>query len=172
MKVLIPIYIVLAFIVQSVAAAPATITGRVVGVYDGDTITVLDETLTRHRIRLAGIDAPELGQAYGELSRNYLAEQVTGKNVSVEWSKKDKYKRPVGKVMMGSKDQCLEQVRGGFAWHYKKYEVEQTPLEQRTYRDAEQAAREAKRGLWVDHEPVAPWQWRKEMKLRTDSLTQ
>lgn len=142
------------------------------GVYDGDTITVRDETQTRHRIRLAGIDAPELGQAYGKASRNHLAEQVAGKNVSVEWSKRDKYRRPVGKVILDGKDQCLEQVRGGFAWHFKKYEVEQTPRDQSTYREAEQVAREAKRGLWGDLEPVAPWQWRAEKKARTDYLFQ
>ena len=101
-----------------------TITGRVVNVHDGDTITVLDESNSQHKIRLSGIDALEVGQAYGRASRDNLAEHLAGKSVSIEWSKRDKYGRTVGKVLLDGKDQCLDQVRAGFAWHYKKYEKE------------------------------------------------
>lgn len=142
-------------------ASADTITGRVVNVHDGDTLTVLDESHTQHKIRLAGIDAPELGQAYGRASRDYLAKEVAGKTVSIEWNKHDKYGRTVGKVLLDGKDECLEQVMAGFAWHYKKYEREQTPEDRRIYSAAEQDAREAKRGLWQDREPLPPWEWRK-----------
>jgi endonuclease YncB( thermonuclease family) len=124
-----------------------TITGRVVN-HDGDTITVLDSANKQHKIRLSGIDAPELGQAYGRASRDNLAEHVAGKAVSIEWNKQDKYGRVVGKVLLDGYDQCLEQVRSGFAWHYKKYEKEQTPEDRLSYTDAEQAVKQAKSGLW------------------------
>lgn len=138
-----------------------TITGRVVSVHDGDTITVLDESRIQHKIRLSGIDAPELGQAYGRASRDNLAKHVAGKVVTVEWSKQDKYGRTVGKVLQDDNDQCLEQVHAGFAWHYKKYEKEQTPEDRRSYSEAEQAVKQAKSGLWSDPRPVPPWEWRK-----------
>lgn len=139
-----------------------TITGRVVNVHDGDTITVLDESSTQHKIRLSGIDAPELGQAYGRASRNSLAEQIAGKTVSVIWNKQDKYGRTVGKILLEGKDQCLEQVRTGLAWHYKKYESEQTPDDRISYGEAERTARVARVGLWQDREPFPPWEWRKK----------
>lgn len=142
-------------------ASADTITGRVVNVHDGDTITVLDAEKKQHKIRLAGIDAPELGQAYGRASRDTLAEYVAGKAVTVEVGKLDKYGRAVGKVLLDSKDQCLEQLRAGLAWHYKKYEKEQMPEDRRGYSEAEQSAREARRGLWVDSDPLPPWVYRK-----------
>lgn len=116
--------------------------------------------IPQHKIRLSGIDAPELGQAYGRASRDHLAGQVAGKTVSIEWNKQDQYGRTVGKVLLDGKDKCLEQVRAGFAWHYKKYAEEQALEDRRLYSEAEQAARDTRRGLWQDREPVAPWEWR------------
>lgn len=139
-----------------------TITGRVVNVHDGDTITVLDADKKQHKIRLSGIDAPELGQAYGKAARDYLAEHVAGKYVSIEWNKQDKYGRTVGKVLLDGKDQCLAQVQAGFAWHYKKYEKEQTHDDRISYGEAERTARVARFGLWQDQEPLPPWEWRKK----------
>jgi len=152
--------VIVASFVDATIVTAATITGRVVSVHDGDTITVLDESRAQHKIRLSGIDAPELEQAYGKASRKHLAELVADKAVSIEWNKQDKYKRTVGKVLLDGKDQCLEQVRAGFAWHYKKYGKEQTLEDQQNYDEAEQMAREARRGLWRDREPLAPWEWR------------
>lgn len=161
-------YVCVALFMVSTASAD-TIMGRVVSVHDGDTITVLDEPHTQYKIRLAGIDAPELGQAYGRASRENLARHVAGRFVRVEWSKRDKYARTVGKVLLDGKDECLEQVRAGFAWHYTKYEKEQTPEDRRIYRDAERLAREAKRGLWREKEPLSPWSWRSDRKRRPNS---
>jgi endonuclease YncB( thermonuclease family) len=78
----------------------ATITGKVVGVSDGDTITVLDSSKTQHKIRLAGIDAPEKAQPFGNRSKEYLSDQVFGKQVEVHSDKTDKYGRTVGKVLI------------------------------------------------------------------------
>ena len=140
---------------------PATFSGRVVSVEDGDTIIVLDDSNRAFKIRLAGIDAPEDGQAFGNRSKENLADEVFGKEVTIEWAKRDRYRRIVGKVLLDGRDVCLEQVRGGMAWHYKYYQAEQTPEDRGLYADAEDGARTARRGLWVDANPVPPWEFRR-----------
>ncbi len=97
-----------------------TLTGKVVKITDGDTLYVLDGNYQQHKIRLAGIDAPERKQAYGLASRKHLASIVAGKRVRVKYQKRDRYGRIVGKVWVGDVDACLEQIKTGFAWHYKK----------------------------------------------------
>ena len=139
---------------------PLTFDGRVVGVADGDTITVLDSSNQEHRIRLQGIDAPEKGQAFGTRSKQNLSEAVFDKVVVIQWSKHDRYRRIIGKVLLGGNDVCLEQVRAGMAWHYKDYQAEQTPEDQILYAAAEDAARSARIGLWIDPNPMPPWDFR------------
>lgn len=142
-------------------AFAATLTGTVVRVVDGDTVTVLDASKTQHRIRLAGIDAPERGQPFGEASRKHLGSLVAGMRVTVEWYKRDRYGRIVGKVMQGATDALLDQIRAGMAWHYKKYEREQSAEDQRLYAGAEVTARNRRFGLWVEDRAAPPWEWRK-----------
>lgn len=137
------------------------IQGRVVGLADGDTITVLDASKSQHRIRLQGIDAPESRQAFGARSRQHLSDLVFNKEVSVEWEKRDRYGRVLGKVLVGGRDACLAQVQAGMAWHYKYYQDEQSPEDRRLYAEAEREAREARRGLWSDPDPVPPWDFRR-----------
>ncbi len=109
--------IVAAFLLLAAPIAFAdTLTGKVVKVTDGDTIYVLDSTRTQQKIRLAGIDAPERKQAYGLASRKHLASIVTGKQVTIEYQKRDRYGRIVGKVWVNGVDACLKQVKAGFAW--------------------------------------------------------
>ena len=149
------------------AAAPAgsqTLTGRVVRIADGDTITVLDSSDTQHRIRLAGIDAPESHQAFGTRAKKSLSEMVFGKYVTIVYEKTDQYGRIVGKILLNGKDINLEQVKAGMAWHYKEYQREQTPEDRDLYAAAEEEARKARRGLWQDPEPVEPSAFRKEEK--------
>ncbi len=86
-----------------------------IGLSDGDTITVLDASNVRHKIRLAGIDAPERKQAFGNVSKQHLAALVFRKHVTVEGKKLDRYGRTVGKVYLGERDVCLEQIRAGLA---------------------------------------------------------
>jgi len=138
----------------------ADITGYVVGVADGDTITVLDADKVQHKIRLIGIDAPEKKQPFGNRSKQNLSDMVFNKTVTVETDKRDRYGRELGKVLAGSKDVNLEQVRAGMAWHYKAYERTQTATDRQDYAGAENAAKAAKRGLWVDADPTPPWEWR------------
>jgi endonuclease YncB( thermonuclease family) len=140
------------------------LSGRVVAIADGDTITILDSANTQHRVRLAGIDAPETHQAFGEQSRLNLSEMIYGKDVSVTYQKTDQYGRIVGKIFLDGKDINLEQVKAGMAWHYKFYEDEQTPEDRDAYAKAEAEARAARRGLWQDPNPIEPYQFRKEEK--------
>jgi endonuclease YncB( thermonuclease family) len=150
----------LLLILAPAIAVAEELQGKVVAVADGDTITVLDATNTQQRIRLQGIDAPERAQAFGTVSREHLADLVFGKRVTVQYGKRDKYGRIVGKVMVEGQDVCLEQVKAGLAWHYKEYQNEQSPEDRQLYAEAEQEARRARKGLWQDILPQSPWEYR------------
>ena len=141
-------------------ASLQTLEGRVVGVADGDTITVLDAGNRQTRIRLQGIDAPESSQAFGQASKRGLSDLVFERQVVVEYEKTDRYGRTLGKVLAGGRDVNLLQVEAGLAWHYKYYQDEQSPADRRLYADAETEARSARRGLWVDSNPIPPWDFR------------
>jgi endonuclease YncB( thermonuclease family) len=133
---------------------------RVVGVTDGDTVTVLDASKTQHKIRLAGIDAPEKSMPFGNRAKEHLSSLVFGKDVVIDGQKLDRYQRRVAKVLLANRDTGLAMIESGHAWHYAKYEREQDANDRLLYREAQAAARSARRGLWVDPEPVAPWDWR------------
>lgn len=157
--------IVLLFsLVQFNAVLADTLRGRVVGVSDGDTVTVLDGTNTQFKIRLMGIDAPEKKQAFGAKSKEALSDLVFNKQVEVEYHKKDKYGRTVGKIVVDGIDANLEQVKTGMAWHYKKYQKEQTLDDRSLYAQAEEQARVGNRGLWKDADPTPPWDWRRQQR--------
>jgi len=91
------------------------ITGKVVGIADGDTVTVLGESNTQHKIRFLGIDAPEKAQAFGQRSKQNLSNFIFGKIVQVQVLKRDKYNREVAKILFDGKDINLQQVKDGFA---------------------------------------------------------
>ncbi len=97
-----------------------TITGLVVGIADGDTITVLDADKVQHKIRLAGIDAPEKKQPFGNRSKESLSALAFDKTVNVETSKRDRYGRQIGKVLVNGRDVNLVQVERGMAWFYRR----------------------------------------------------
>jgi len=99
------------------ADPPHSFTAKVVKIADGDTITVLLDK-TQHKIRLEGIDAPERKQAFGTKARQALADKVFGGTVRVEWKKRDRYKRIIGRVYLGDRDISQEMVKDGWAWHH------------------------------------------------------
>ncbi len=142
-----------------------TITGLVVGIADGDTITVLDADKVRHKIRLSGIDAPEKKQAFGNRSKESLSALAFDKTVNIETSKRDRYGRQIGKVLVNGRDVNLVQVERGMAWFYRQYQRDQSLNDQRLYEAAEDAARSEKQGLWYDTDPVAPWKFRRTKRL-------
>jgi endonuclease YncB( thermonuclease family) len=139
-----------------------TIEGLVVGVADGDTITVLDQQKNTYKIRLQGIDAPEKKQAFGEKSKQSLHDLVNRKQVRIEYDKEDKYGRIVGKVTVDDVDVCLQQLVLGMAWHYKKYQNEQSVSDRALYSDTELKSKSLKLGLWTDDTPMPPWEFRKK----------
>lgn len=142
------------------------ISGRVVSVSDGDTITVLDGNTVQHKIRLAGIDAPERTQGFGQRSRESLAELVANQAVIVETNKQDRYGRYVGKVLIDGQDVNVEQIRRGLAWFYRQYEQELSDSDRQRYDHTETVAKESRRGLWADKRPVAPWDFRAAERRR------
>lgn len=151
-------------LVLTLQANADTLLGHVTHVADGDTITLLDSSNTQHKIRLAGIDAPEKKQAFGMRSKQSLSDLVFNKQVTVETDKKDKYGREVGTILLTGQDVNLEQVTRGFAWHYKAYEKEQSSNNRKLYDFAEREARAARRGLWADADPMPPWEFRHQGK--------
>lgn len=142
------------------SVSAAQLFGVVVALADGDTLTVLDGSNTQHKVRLSGIDAPEKSQAYGDLSRMHLAELVFRRQVVVEWTKRDKYGRVVGKVFVDGLDSGFAQVEAGLAWHYKAYQREQSTEDRVAYQVAEDAARSKRMGLWKDPSSIPPWNFR------------
>lgn len=143
-------------------AAGGELHGVVVGVTDGDTITVLDDTRKQHKVRLAGIDAPEKHQGFAETSKQHLANLAWKKQATLDCYKTDQYKRKVCRVWVAGKDIALAQVQAGLAWHYKRFEKEQTPSERASYARAEEDARDLRIGLWQSKRPVPPWEFRRQ----------
>ena len=163
--------IIFSLLVFTLSLAHAeSLTGRVVRVTDGDTIVVLDANKQQHKIRLQGIDAPERGQDFGTKSKEHLSELVAGKTVEVDYSKYDRYGRTLGMVLLNGEDVNLEQVEVGLAWHYKKYQGEQSNADRVKYSDAELEARRHKLGLWHDPNPVPPWVYRQAKRKHMNDM--
>ena len=99
-----------------------SVSGRVISVADGDTITIIGDGNTQYKIRLNAIDAPEKSQAFGQKSKQQLSNYVFDKDVTVTWKSKDKYGRVLGTVFVGNTDINLQMVRDGFAHHYKRFD--------------------------------------------------
>nr|DAO42522.1 MAG TPA: nuclease-like protein [Caudoviricetes sp.] len=136
-----------------VIASPLfALSGKVVSIHDGDTITIL-QGKQQIKVRLFGIDAPELEQPYGKKSKQFLANLIAGEVVEVEPKGKDRYKRTLGIIYFKGQDINAQMVLNGYAWAYVKYS--------RIYVNQEKLARENKRGLWQSSDPTPPWEWRK-----------
>ncbi|HUF03124.1 MAG TPA: thermonuclease family protein [Aridibacter sp.] len=146
-----------------IAQTDAEANAEVVGVNDGDTITVrfLDSG-EQMKIRLATIDAPEQGQPSGAQAKKSLSDLVFGKRVRIEEVDRDRYGRIVGEVFAGNLNVNVEQIRRGFAWHYREFERQQSPEMRSIYAFAEDTAKQSRSGLWRIQNPVPPWSWRKE----------
>ena len=134
-------------------------TGKVVGVSDGDTISVMWGSQAE-KVRLRGIDAPEKAQPFGERAKQFTSNQAFGKTVTVQVSEIDYYDRYIGVVTLPDGSVLNSNiVRNGYAWWYRPYAPDAKLLG-----DYEQEARAARRGLWADYAPRAPWTWHKDMK--------
>jgi micrococcal nuclease len=129
-------------------------TGQVVGITDGDTIRVL-RGAEEIKIRLEGIDCPESRQAFGTKAKQATSDLAFGKTVTVQVKGKDRYERTLADIILpDGRILNRELVRLGFAWWYRKYSKYES------LGKLESEAREAKRGLWADNNPIPPWDWR------------
>lgn len=151
------ILLIVALLASFPAQAGQAFSGRVVGIADGDTLTVLTNTTPR-KIRLAEIDAPEKKQAFGERAKLSLSDLCFKQQADVSPGVTDRYGRTVARVSCAGVDASLHQVQHGMAWAYTRY------LTDPGIASAEQAARNAGAGLWADAEPTPPWLYRKGKK--------
>lgn len=152
-----------------------TLEGRVVRVVDGDTFDLAAPGGRRRRVRLGGIDAPELDQHYGRAAGAYLRRLALRRSVSVETTKRDAHGRWVGHARIAPPDACpdagadcartldlgLALLHAGMAWHYRHYAHEQDSIQRARYAAEERAAKARRAGLWAERDPVPPWQWRR-----------
>jgi endonuclease YncB( thermonuclease family) len=145
------------------ALAGETITCRVVGVHDGDTITVLTGEKQQLKIRLTEIDAPEDHQPFGAAAKKMLSEMIFGKQVVIKTAGKDRYRRTLGRVFSDAADINLEMVKAGGAWAFTKY------VKDPAIPAAQSAAQAAHAGLWAlpDEQRIPPWEWRKQRRHKS-----
>jgi micrococcal nuclease len=149
------ITLLLSLFTPPAVAQDRTSTLKVVRVHDGDSLTCLTDDNRQIKVRLDAIDAPELGQPFGQASKKALSEIVFGKVVTVVEKNKDRWGRTVAHVLVDGKDTNLMMLEQGLAWHYTEYS------NNKRLQHAEDEARTARKGLWSDREPMPPWDWRK-----------
>jgi endonuclease YncB( thermonuclease family) len=154
MKAALFIFVIPVALASITGPAAADLTGKVIGVSDGDTLTVLVSNRPV-KVRISDIDAPESKQPFGTRSRQHLASICHGKPAWVIDKGRDRYKRTLGQVSCAGVDAASAQVRAGMAWVFTKYAAANSPLY-----ELEKKAREGRMGLWSDPYARAPWEWR------------
>src|SRR5262247_3498431 len=148
--------ILIALLICTPLAVAEDFTGRVVGISDGDTITVMHQG-RGERIRLHGIDAPERGQPFSNRAKQFVSDLCYHKEVKVEVKGQNRYQRTIAEVILpDGRILNYEIVRAGLAWWFKRYAPKDPTLE-----GLEFQARQAQRGLWSDRDPVPPWEFRR-----------
>jgi micrococcal nuclease len=145
---------------------PAPDRWLVVSVHDGDTVNCVDHDKVQCKVRLVGIDAPEIGQPFGTVSRDRLRALVLRKSVTIQDAGKDRYGRTLGTLEIDGQDVNRQMVRDGLAWHYTRYS------DDAGLAAAEREARADGRGLWRDPQPVPPWEWRAGERERKAATSQ
>ena len=138
--------------------APNTFYAKVVGVHDGDSITVLTASNQQIKVRLEGVDCPELKQDYGQKAKQYTSSLCFQKQVRIETTGKDRYGRTLAFVYVGNTCINKELLKAGMAWHFKKYNSNSELAR------IENVARSKKIGLWSRPSPKPPWEFRKKTK--------
>lgn len=132
--------------------------GKVVALHDGDTFTLLDKDNIQYKIRMEGIDAPELGQDYSKVAKKFLSDCIYMQTVKITYRKKDKYGRYIATVLLDNENINLKMIANGMAWHYVKYNKDAA------YSNAEKKAKWQKKGLWSQNGAIAPWLYRDSRK--------
>lgn len=153
--------IAIAFTLMTTATNAGTLNGLVVGITDGDTLTLLVDR-QQYKIRIAGIDAPERHQAWGDKSKLNISRLSHSKTAIADCPKVDRWGRQICKVTVNGVDIGLEQVKDGMAWWYRKYAKEQAAEDRPIYENAELMAQLRRLGLWGETNPMPPWDFRRE----------
>lgn len=142
--------------------------GVVLEVLDGQTIVVTASN-RKMTLVLAGVDAPELKQDFGDLAQQHLANLILNKGVEVEVAELQ-MSSVLAKVYCNRVDVALQMVRDGVAWYDPSTTYQLTELERRLYGEAQAAARKEQRGMWHDGTPMPPWEWRRAQEKRISMM--
>lgn len=149
------------FLLVSLISSAQTLTGKVVGIMDGDSFKLLTADSTLVKVRLANIDCPEKKQAFSAKAKEFTSNAIFGKTVTINILKTDRYKRYISNVTYNdSLSLCHQLVKNGLAWHFVRYSNDST------LQLLEDTAKEDKVGLWQDPNPIAPWEWRTTKKKK------
>ena len=142
-------------LIFTLSAQAETLEGKVVKIADGDTLTLLTSSNQQVKVRLAGIDTPERKQPFGNKAKQALSSLAFQKQALIEAETKDRYGRTVGVVFVNGQNVNAELVKQGMAWVYRKYNKDMDLYE------LESRAKKEKLGLWLDENPIPPWEWRR-----------
>ena len=142
------------FLTIEASVLAGNFSGQVVGVLDGDTIEVLHDQKPE-LVRLYGVDCPETGQAFGQKAKQATSSLVFGKEVTIQTHGRDKDRRTLGTVIQNGVNVNQELVKEGWCWWFSKY-VKDTVLKR-----LEEEAKDEKKGLWADANPLPPWLYRR-----------
>lgn len=138
------------------SAQASVIQGKVVSVFDGDTVTVVDSEKNKHRIRLAQIDAPEQKQPFGPAARKHVSQLLLGKEVEAHIQEIDSKGNQLGTIYLDGENINMQIIDAGYAWAFD------TNISNSAYSINQIQAKEAGVGLWADKNPIPPWEWRKQ----------
>jgi endonuclease YncB( thermonuclease family) len=135
-----------------------TLTGKVIGIKDGDTVVVLDSLNNQTTLRLAEVDTPEKSQPFGTKAKQFTSDQIYLKSIKYVVTDTDRYGRSIAMIYYDNDNKYLsaEIIKAGMGWHYKRYSTS-TALA-----NFETKAKKDKTGLWIDNNPIAPWEWRRK----------
>ena len=154
-------HFILILLLISLVANSQILVGKVVGITDGDTFKLLVQDSIIYRIRVANIDCPEKKQPFSAKAKQFTSDAIFGKTVNVNILSTDRYGRYIGVTTYN--DSIIlnhELVKNGLAWHYIKYSNDLA------LQKLENQARKEKLGLWQDKDPIPPWEWRRNKKMR------
>lgn len=145
-------------VTATLCVGQSIMTGMVVKIADGDTMTLLDGNKVQHRIRLHGIDCPEKKQDFSQKATDHLSRWCYNKTVRVEVLDKDRYGRLIGRVWSNGVDVNLTLLKEGLAWHYKHFD------KSKEYAQAEAFAKKKRLNIWSHPSPIAPWDFRRKKR--------
>ena len=131
-----------------------TLTAKVIGIKDGDTVVVLDSLNYQTTLRLAEVDCPEKNQPFGTKAKQFTSDRVYLKTIKYVVTDTDRYGRSIAMIYSDNKYLSAEIIKAGMGWHYKKYSTS------KELANFETKAKKDKTGLWVDNHPISPWEWR------------